>query len=253
MNNMETTRRADVAAWDYDASVGRVRPMVLRWGQLTVEMLGELWTAREALSSTGAAGHVANLGGTDVPPKTWADYCADVGLEKRTANRWLGKYDPERRCVKELPAPDPKALSVMERHRELCEQAREAAAEMILLEAHWGRLLNRQEECDRRNVDLQERARKLLEEDVSLDYADWSVRSAAIGAEWERLFADYYEIRELDARYDAFRPDTPEEKQHYKDEAARIVATSTRGTRYGRRSLSQRVWTRRSRRCRHES
>jgi hypothetical protein len=44
-------------------------------------MMTELWIAREMLSNR------YYRDGTNVP--SWAQYCRDIKLEKRTANRWL--------------------------------------------------------------------------------------------------------------------------------------------------------------------
>ena len=59
--------------WDYDGSVRRVRPMVLRWATLTVEMLGELWAARDALSSRGARTDLTS----GQMSRSWDGYCTD--------------------------------------------------------------------------------------------------------------------------------------------------------------------------------
>lgn len=99
-------------AWDYDASVARVRPMVVKWGTLTVELLHELCQARAALSRTGRP-----ESGTNVSLRTWGRYCLDIGLKKRTVNRWLLRYDDDTRTVKELPEPEP----VRERDRDSIE------------------------------------------------------------------------------------------------------------------------------------
>ena len=97
MTSSTLTERA--AAWDYDASVARVRPMVVRWGTLTVELLHELCQARAALSSR------YHRDGASAP--SWADYCDEIGLLKSTVNRWLQRYDDDTRTVKELPEPEP--------------------------------------------------------------------------------------------------------------------------------------------------
>jgi hypothetical protein len=81
--------KAVVKKWDYTDSVAKVKPLVMKWGGLTIEMLGELHAAREALSREGRPPET----GTDVPVRTWDGYCTDIGLEKRTANRWLKMYD----------------------------------------------------------------------------------------------------------------------------------------------------------------
>ena len=74
--------------WNYEESVERLRPKLADLPDLTIARLvwpdaldvyHELWEAREALSASGA----------------WAQYCEDVGLAKRTADRWLERYDAE--------------------------------------------------------------------------------------------------------------------------------------------------------------
>ena len=45
--------------------------------------------AREKLSTRAWNKH---SDGTNVPSRTWDSYCTDIGIEKRTANRWLAQY-----------------------------------------------------------------------------------------------------------------------------------------------------------------
>ena len=49
-----------------------------------VEAANELYVAREKLAKVGRPEI-----GTNVPVKSWNQYCHDIGIEKRTANRWL--------------------------------------------------------------------------------------------------------------------------------------------------------------------
>ena len=70
--------------WDYDGSVSRVRGFVYKAKNLTKDIWGELWIAREILSKEGRPKTDANA-----PVKTWNDYCQDIGVNKSTANRWL--------------------------------------------------------------------------------------------------------------------------------------------------------------------
>lgn len=105
MTSSSLTERA--SGWVYAASVARVRPMVVKWGTLTVELLHELCQARAALSSR------YHRDGANAP--SWADYCGEVGLLKSTVNRWLQRYDDETRTVKELPEPAPVRVPPSER------------------------------------------------------------------------------------------------------------------------------------------
>lgn len=89
--NLEIVK--DGESWDYTASVERVKPMVVRWRNLTVELVDELYRAREALDGRGRTAH----GKVEVPNGTFTDYLNDVGLAYRTVHRWLERYVPEER------------------------------------------------------------------------------------------------------------------------------------------------------------
>ncbi len=79
--------------WDYVKSLSFVKPLIYQWKNITTKIASELWIARGKLSpppsETGAYGASKRWGGAIVPPHTWAEYCESIGLEKRTANRWL--------------------------------------------------------------------------------------------------------------------------------------------------------------------
>ena len=73
--------------WDYDQSVKRMCQLVVKWKNLSLEVLKELYTARMNLSNRG--GRWSNEIG-------WGNYLNDVGITRTTAHRWLGKYDFDR-------------------------------------------------------------------------------------------------------------------------------------------------------------
>jgi len=77
--------------WDYYNSVKRTGGLIYKWKNMTAEIAGELYIAREllAVSKSGAA---QIMHGTNVPCRTWESYCEDIGIEKRTANRWLASF-----------------------------------------------------------------------------------------------------------------------------------------------------------------
>lgn len=83
----------ELQTWDYAASVERVRPMVVSWRTLTVDLVDELYRAREALDGRGRTAH----GKVNVPNGTFTDYLNEVGLAKSTVHRWLERYVPEER------------------------------------------------------------------------------------------------------------------------------------------------------------
>ena len=81
--------------WDYEQSIAKVKPLIYKWKNLTLEIGAELYIARERLSRETVR--------WDKCPTypSWAEYCESIGLEKRTANRWLAAiFGPQR-----LPSP----------------------------------------------------------------------------------------------------------------------------------------------------
>ena len=89
-----------VARWDYQVSVEKMRPLVIRWKTVTDEMLEELHRAREALSGQGAR--------SDLRPNgrkfTWGTYLEDVGIPDRTVRRWLTFWDSVQKKRIESPS-----------------------------------------------------------------------------------------------------------------------------------------------------
>ena len=94
----------DLIKWDYDASVQKMRPLVIRLKTITTEMLEELYQAHEALAPR-------REGKIDVPngtSNTWLGYLSDIGLPRTTAHRWLGSnYDPIEKKKNESPKQKP--------------------------------------------------------------------------------------------------------------------------------------------------
>lgn len=89
----------NITTWDYQQSIEKVRPMVINWRNLTVELVEELYTAREKLSASGRSWM-----SLDVPngtPKTWNNYLVEIGLPRTTVHRWLERYEPEERRILE--------------------------------------------------------------------------------------------------------------------------------------------------------
>lgn len=75
--------------WDYQKSVEKVRNLTFRWKNLSVDIVRELFKAREALSAPGSRTDlVANA------TRSWANYVQDVGIDRSTVHRWLERYIP---------------------------------------------------------------------------------------------------------------------------------------------------------------
>ncbi|MBA7667848.1 hypothetical protein ES703_75948 [subsurface metagenome] len=70
------------ADWDYEESVARVKQVIYKWKNLTVELATELYIAREALSKPGRP----------YGRYTWKQYCQAIGVHYSTVNRWLNQY-----------------------------------------------------------------------------------------------------------------------------------------------------------------
>lgn len=81
-----------VSIWKYQDSVDRVRPLVLNWKNLTVELARELYIAREALN--GRQGQRKDPDAADYINYTWNDFCEEIGISRRTANNWLSLFVP---------------------------------------------------------------------------------------------------------------------------------------------------------------
>jgi N6-adenosine-specific RNA methylase IME4 len=90
--NSEITLPGLPCGWNYEESVNRIRPNIYKWKNLTIEVAQELYIAREMLASQGTRTDL----GTNIPKLTWGGYCKDIGIEKRTANRWLEQFFPSK-------------------------------------------------------------------------------------------------------------------------------------------------------------
>lgn len=88
--------------WDYNESVARVKVLIYRWRNLTMELATELWVARGKLSLPGRR--------VDLETKvsrlpTWGEYCREAcGIHYVVVNRWLARmFGPVRLSVPRLP------------------------------------------------------------------------------------------------------------------------------------------------------
>lgn len=85
--------------WDCEKSIEKIKPLIIQWKNLTLDIAYELLCAREKLSKEGNPHR--SLTGSNDPVKTWNEYCESIGITKATANRWLAfVYGPVR-----LPSP----------------------------------------------------------------------------------------------------------------------------------------------------
>jgi hypothetical protein len=81
--------------WEYKGSVKRMKRLVLNWKSISVEILSELYIAKNKLTNQGVR--------NDLDPNGlklgWENYLIDVGLSKETVRRWLNRYNPEMKVI----------------------------------------------------------------------------------------------------------------------------------------------------------
>lgn len=96
--------------WTYDSAVNQLKPLVSGWKKKTLEIVRLLYRANQELLNPGYRSDIKKMYRSTVTtsgqlsrgcednsiqekPQTWEQFCIDVGIEKRTANRWLALYD----------------------------------------------------------------------------------------------------------------------------------------------------------------
>ena len=89
------SNESKISVWDYEISVNKMKSLILNWRNISIEILDELNTARNNLSSQGIRNDLSE------EKMGWENYLNDVGLSKSTVNRWLRKYDPDKRKILE--------------------------------------------------------------------------------------------------------------------------------------------------------
>jgi len=82
-----------VRRWDYDKSVVKMRPLIREWKRATLEMLRELYLAREFLTSQ--KGQHKDPEADNYIIHTWSSYCGELGIPYQTANNWLRPFTPK--------------------------------------------------------------------------------------------------------------------------------------------------------------
>lgn len=100
-------------AWDYKKSLVAVKAIIYKWTHLSVSVAEELFIAREKLSAVGRPTKEDKTG--QMSRLSWNDYCNELGVEKRTVNRWLKRFfgkslldEPEEKALSEPEEKDEK-------------------------------------------------------------------------------------------------------------------------------------------------
>jgi len=94
--------------WTYEESVETARPLVAMYKKVSLDLVRELYAAREALSNSGfrtdrtlsnsglgSNSEVKNLVTNVTRSQTFKDFLNDIGLPKATAYSWLALYSPQ--------------------------------------------------------------------------------------------------------------------------------------------------------------
>jgi hypothetical protein len=151
--------------WDYSASVEKVRGMVIKWSTLTIELVEDLYRAREELDARGK-----NHGKEKVQDGTFSKYLEEVGLARRTVHAWLERYIPEEKkllSVEELETrKQQEARAMAEKNRTEWEKAKDRVAEFKKTGKRpegWGSRETAMEENEREFRENQEEARRRAE------------------------------------------------------------------------------------------
>ncbi len=95
--------------WTYEDSVSVGKKLVGMYRRITLDLVRELFAANQALTAPGSRTDLTsrqNVARLNMPtekksgkvvesPQTWQQYCQDIGLSVRTAQRYLSIYLPE--------------------------------------------------------------------------------------------------------------------------------------------------------------
>lgn len=95
------------AKWEYSASVEKVKALITSFKNVSSDMLHELWVAREKLSIPASE---AAKKRDAIAPRSWSQYCEEVGVGRSTANRWLSQYDHVEKKKIQKPTPSPEDI-----------------------------------------------------------------------------------------------------------------------------------------------
>lgn len=75
--------------WNYDESVKKVKRLGFKWKNLTIEILKELYVAREILRTSPLGGRPKKTSKNLEVIPTWTQYCKDINISLETARLWL--------------------------------------------------------------------------------------------------------------------------------------------------------------------
>ena len=82
-----------VERWDYDSSVKKMRPLVRQWKKATIELVRELFLAKEYL--TNQEGQYKDPEADNYLIYSWKSYCEEIELPCQIANNWIKTFTPK--------------------------------------------------------------------------------------------------------------------------------------------------------------
>ncbi len=102
--------------WSYEEAVKTGKELVRIQGKVTLDLVRELYSAREALLNPGyrkdLIGYNTDLVTNVTRLNSFQDYLDEIGLSKMQAGRWLNRYDKEN--DKLLTQEEFKAMKIVE-------------------------------------------------------------------------------------------------------------------------------------------
>lgn len=81
--------------WNYEESIKKIKPLIYKWKNITIKILHELWIAHEILDKRGNPKEKGHL-------PSFKQYCQECMIDRKTAYRWLKRYDPELQQIKPI-------------------------------------------------------------------------------------------------------------------------------------------------------
>ena len=82
-----------VQRWDFDESVKKMRGIAKQWNKLTLEVVRELYLAKEYLTNQKGQRHNPNA--PDFILYTWESYCKTIEFSRQQADYYIKKFIPK--------------------------------------------------------------------------------------------------------------------------------------------------------------
>ena len=122
-----------IEPWNYDKAVAELKPLVNHWKEKTLEVVRLLYKANKELSNSGYRKDRENLYLSTVTtlsksgqgsPKSFRDFCEEVGLQRSTAYSWLTLYDEKEDRLLSTEEAKERALAIRDELFETVRQMR---------------------------------------------------------------------------------------------------------------------------------